>query len=39
MIDRITHKITALVTSSHSECGVLQLTDHYIKAQVVTPNN
>lgn len=38
MIDKITHKMTALATSGHSECGVMQLTDHYLKAQVVAPN-
>lgn len=38
MINRITNKMTAMVTTSHSECGVMQLTDHYLKAQVVAPN-
>ena len=38
MITRFTNKMTSLATSSHSECGVMQLTDHFIKANSVAGN-
>lgn len=38
MIQRYTQKMTTMVSANHSECGVMRLTDHYIKAQVVAPN-
>ena len=38
MIRRFSHKMTAMVSSSHTECGALQLTDHFIRAHSVAGN-